>query len=53
MAVVINEFEIVPQDQPPREAPPQEVQRPAKPRVREIEQIVRRQMERAARLRAH
>jgi hypothetical protein len=53
MPIVINEFEVVTSSQ---EAPPPATaaqQTPPRPQVREIEQITRRQMERAARVRAH
>lgn len=51
MSVVINEFEVVSQ---PGETPPATPtqQGPAQTQVREIEQIVRRQIERALRVRA-
>ena len=53
MAVVINDFEVV--MEPPPEAPAQG-QQPAPaaagPTPQEIEQVVRRQVERAARVRA-
>jgi len=53
MPVVINEFEVVtqPEESPRSAAPTQPV--PAQPQVREIEQIVRRQLERAMRVRAY
>ena len=55
MPVVINEFEVVSQpengSQRPAATPTQ--QTPPQPQVREIEQIIRRQMERAVRVRAH
>jgi len=52
MAVVINDFEVV--AEPPPEAPAagQPGVQPATPTPEEIEQIVRRQLERAARVRA-
>ena len=52
MPVVINEFEVVsqPGETPPPATPSQ--QGPAQTQVREIEQIVRRQIERAIRVRA-
>lgn len=55
MSVVINEFEVItqPQDGPPLPPATPTQQIPPKPQVREIEQIIRRQMERAARVRAH
>ena len=54
MPVVINEFEVIAQPEngsPPPATPTQ--QTPPQPQVREIEQIIRRQMERALRVRAH
>jgi hypothetical protein len=55
MPVVINEFEVVTQaEEGPLPAPASPTQQTSpQPQVREIEQIVRRQMERAARVRAH
>jgi hypothetical protein len=55
MAVVINEFEVaVPPDQPTQGAPPPASPTPAtQPGAREVEQIMRCQMERFERLRAH
>jgi hypothetical protein len=52
MAVVINDFEVV--VEPPPEAPEagEQPAPQAAPTPQEIEQIVRRQMERAARVRA-
>jgi hypothetical protein len=51
MPVVINEFEVVSQPEEPRPAPPTQ-QAPVQAQVREIEQIIRRQLERALRVRA-
>ncbi|HEY0072409.1 MAG TPA: hypothetical protein VGE04_20810 [Chloroflexia bacterium] len=54
MGVVINDFEVVsqPQEGSTSTAPaPQQAPRP--PQVREMEQIMRRQRERMARVRAH
>jgi hypothetical protein len=55
MPVVINEFEVVtqPEHGSQRQSATPTQQTPAQPQVREIEQIIRRQMERAARVRAH
>lgn len=52
MAVVINDFEVL--VEPPPEAPAagQQPAAPAAPTPEEIELIVRRQLERAARVRA-
>lgn len=52
MAVVINEFEVV--VEPPPEAPASGEQpaQAAAPTPQEIEQVLRRRMERAARVRA-
>lgn len=52
MAVVINDFEVVVEPPP---APPESGEQPAlvpAPTPQEIEQVVRRQMERLARVRA-
>ncbi|HLM58806.1 MAG TPA: hypothetical protein VK422_22070 [Pyrinomonadaceae bacterium] len=52
MAVVINDFEVVVEPPPPApDSDEQPAQVPA-PTAQEIEQVVRRQMERAARVRA-
>ena len=55
MPVVINEFEVVtqPEDGSPTPAATPTQQTPPKLQVREVEQIVRRQIERAERVRAH
>ena len=52
MAVVINDFEVVVEPPPP---PPDSGEQPAQaaaPTPQDIEQVVRRRMERAARVRA-
>ena len=55
MPVVINEFEVVPeQRQPSQQQPPQpEAQPPAAPSAHELAELLRREIERAARVRAH
>ena len=51
MAVVINDFEVVVEPPEPSASGEQPAQVPA-PTPQDIEQVVRRQMERAARVRA-
>jgi hypothetical protein len=55
MAVVINEFEVVPELPPafPREATQAEAAPKTPPAATDIEEELRRQMERYARVRAH
>ncbi len=52
MAVVINDFEVVVEPPPDAPAAGQQPARPAGPTPEEIEQVVRRQLERAARVHA-
>ena len=52
MAVVINDFEVVVEPKPEAPAPGEQPAPAAAPTPQEIEQVVRRQMERAARVRA-
>jgi hypothetical protein len=56
MAVVVNEFEVVPAEPRTRESPPRtdETQSPARPRdpEREVERMLRRRSARALRLMA-
>lgn len=52
MAVVINEFEVVADAPPDRSGPGEQPEEQAAPMPQDIEQIVRRQLERAARVRA-
>ena len=55
MAVVINEFEVVPEPPPalPREGTQAEAAPKAPPAAMDIEEKLRQQMERYARVRAH
>jgi hypothetical protein len=55
MAVVINEFEVVPEPLPAasRESTQAETAPKARPAAMDIEEKLRRQMERYARVRAH
>jgi hypothetical protein len=53
MSVVINEFEVIPEPQPANQPAPTVRQEPAPSVAEDICRIVRLQMERLARTRAH
>jgi hypothetical protein len=55
MPIVINEFEIIaePPASPPQGQEPSAASQPATPKPRDVQLVIRRQRERAARVRAH